>query len=98
MNRITNAPPTTNEVMPLSDRVAPQRRPDGAFFDDLHRRRQRAGAQNDRQIARFLDVEAAGDRGPAAADAFLDHRRRVDIVVEHDRHAALHVGRSDLFE
>ena len=36
--------------------------------------------------------------GAAAADALLDHRRRVDGVVEHDRQAAADVGGGDLLE
>ncbi len=50
------------------------------------------------KIARFFDVEIAGDRCPAAADPLLNHRGGIDAVVEHDGEAALDVGRGDLFE
>ena len=60
---------------PLADRVLAQRRSDGSLLDDLDRRRQRAGAQNDRQIPRFFDIEAAGNGCPTAADPFLNYRR-----------------------
>ena len=68
------------------DRVFAHRRPDRAFFDDVDGRGQGAGAQDDGQVLRFVDAEVAGDRGAATADALADDRRRIDGVVENDRH------------
>ena len=39
---------------PALDVVRAQARPDRAFLDDFHRRGQRAGAQQQRHIMRFL--------------------------------------------
>jgi hypothetical protein len=62
-------------------------------------RRQRAGAQHNRQVARGVDVEvAAGDRGIARGDAVADERRRLDDAVEDDRELAADVGPGDARE
>ncbi len=83
---------------PLVDRVAPQGGADRAVFEDLHRRRQRAGAQDDGQIGGLLLGEGAADLGTAAGDPLADHRRRVDGVVEDDGHALADTGGGDLVE
>ena len=59
---------------------------------------ERASAQDDREIARFFDIEVTSDRCPAAADPFLNHRGGINPVIEHDGEAAFHVGGGDLFE
>ena len=46
--------------------------------------RQRAGAQQDRQIVRLLDREVAGDLPVAAEDRRLDDGRRDHVPVEDD--------------
>ena len=50
------------------DRIRAQFGADGAFFQDLQRRRQRAGAQQDGQVVGVLGGEAAGDAARAAQD------------------------------
>src|SRR5437762_11357357 len=80
------------------DGVLSERRSDGTLFGNLHGCRPSASAQDNRQITRLLDSEAAGDGSPPAADPFLNHRRRVDSIVEHDTPPTLHVSRRDPFE
>ncbi len=69
----------------LFDRILAEPRPDGAFLDDRQRRRQRAGAQQDRQIVGRLHGEIAGNLSGAAGDRFADHGRGNHLIVEHDR-------------
>ena len=68
----------------LLDRILAEAGTDGALLDDGQRRRQRAGAQQDREIVGALHGEAAGDLARAAEDRLADHRRRDHLVVEHD--------------
>ena len=70
-----------------ADRVGAERRPDRPLFEEVHRRRQRAGAKDQRQVLRLLLREAAGDL-PLVGDARLNRRRREHAVVENDREAA----------
>jgi hypothetical protein len=56
------------------------------------------GAQNDRQIARFLDIEAAGNRSPAAGDSFLNHWRGINPVIENDCQTPANIGAGNLFK
>ena len=70
--------------MPFSIEVLAEAGADGALLDDGQRRRQRAGAQQDREIVRLLHREAAGNLAGAAEDRLADHRRRDHLVVEHD--------------
>ena len=69
----------------LFDRVLAEAGTDGALLDDGERRRQRAGAQQDREIIGLLHREIAGDLPLPAGDRLLDDRRRDHLVVEHDR-------------
>ena len=66
------------------DRILAEARADGALLDHGQRRRQRAGAQQDREIVGRLHGETAGDLPGAAGDRFADDRRRNHLVVEHD--------------
>ena len=52
------------------DRVAAEIGTDGALFDDRERHRQRAGAQQGRELGRLFDGEAAADLAGAAGDRF----------------------------
>ena len=67
------------------DRIGAEIGADRALLEDRDRRRQRAGAQQQRQIARRLHREAARDDAAAAEDRLADHRRADHLVVEHDR-------------
>ena len=69
----------------LLDRILAEPRPDGAFLDHRQWRRQRAGAQQDREIVGGLHGEIAGNLPGAAGDRFADHGRGNHLVVEHDR-------------
>ncbi len=73
------------------DRIRAEFGADRALFEDLDRRRQRAGAQQQRKIARRLDGKAAGNDAAAAEDRFADNRRADHLVVEHDREGFPHV-------
>ncbi len=57
---------------------------DGALFENGQRRRQRARAQQQRQVVGRLHGEAALDDAGAAEDRLADHRRADHLVVEHD--------------
>ena len=70
--------------MPFSIEVLAEAGADRALLDDGQRRRQRAGAQQDREVVGLLDREVAGDLAGAAEDRLADHRRRDHLVVEHD--------------
>ena len=80
----------------LLDRVAAHGRADLGLEGLVQRRRQRARAQHADQILRLLlqlerIAEAAQRDAAARADAALDHRRAVDLVVEQHRHLAADV-------
>ena len=72
------------------DRFPPERRPDGALLENVHRRRQRAGAKNEREVLRLL-LGKAPCNPPFVRNARLDGRRRKHAVVENDREAAADV-------
>ena len=74
--------------MPLVIEVLPEAGADHALLDRGQLRRQRAGAQQHREIVRLLDREVAGNLPRAAEDRLADHRRRDHLVVEHDRERA----------
>ncbi len=67
--------PHSGRIEALGDVVGAQARADGAFLDDFHRRGQRAGAQQQRDVVGFDGAHAAGNLHPAAADLGADHRR-----------------------
>src|SRR5213078_316988 len=71
-------------ALAVLDRVLAQAGTDDALLDHLQRRRQRAGAQQDREIVRLLHGEAAGNLAGTADDRFADHRRGDYLVVEDD--------------
>ena len=74
--------------MPLTIESCPRPAPTTRCSISGQRRRQRAGAQQDREIVRLLDREAAGNLARAAEDRLADHRRGDHLVVEHDRERA----------
>ena len=82
---------------------APEARADGALLDDLHRRGERAGAQQQREVVRFRAcVMHAGDLDAAAEISLLDHRRgdhlALALLDQQDRHALADVLARDLLE
>ena len=72
-------------IAPAWIESAPSCGADRALLEDRDRRRQGAGAQQQRQIAGRLHREAAGDDAAAAEDRLADDRRADHLVVEHDR-------------
>ncbi len=80
-----------------ADRIGAERRTDGALFEIGQVRRQRARAQLQRQVLRFLVREVAGDAA-FIVDARLDDRRRLHAVVEHDAELAADVGLREVAE
>ena len=67
------------------DRILAEARPDGALLQIDQRGRQRAGAQQQRQVLRLRHGERAGDDAAAAQDRLADHRRADHLIVEHHR-------------
>ena len=55
-----------------ADRVGAEARPDGALLDDGQLGGQRAGAEQDGEVVRRLDGEAAADLAGAAEDRLAD--------------------------
>ncbi len=82
--------------MPASIEVLAETRADRALLHDVELGRQRAGAQQNREIIGLLGGEAAGDLTRAAGDWTENARRRDHLVVEHDRKQAADVLRRDL--
>ena len=72
-------------MMPARIESLAERRTDLALFERIERRRQRAGAEHERQILRLLLREAAGNPRFSLRDPRLDDRRRPHGVVEDDR-------------
>ena len=70
--------------MPASIEVLAETRPDRALLDHGQLGGQGAGAQQDRQAARLVDGEIAGDLTGAPGDRRADDRGRDDLAVEHD--------------
>ena len=85
-------------IMPWRIESAPSDGPDRALLEDRDRRRQRARAQHDGEVARLLDRELPGDDGAAARDPLVDARRRVDVAVEDDGELPADVLLGDLAE
>src|SRR5205085_11521428 len=69
----------------LLDRILAEARTDGALLDHRERCRQRAGAQEDREVVGRLHGEIARDLALSAGDRLADHGRGDHLVVEHDR-------------
>ena len=84
--------------MPASIEVLAEAGADGALLNDGELRRQRAGAQQHREVVGLLDGEIAGDLSRAAGDRPEDARRRNDLVVEHDGERTADVLAGDLAE
>ena len=82
----------------LADRVSAERRAHRSFLEDHHRRRQRARAQDDGEVARFLDGELAGDDGAAAGNTLVDPGGRIHVAIEDDGQMLANVLLSDLAE
>ncbi len=91
-----------HRVKTLADVLLPQAGADGALFDDVHRRSQGTGAQQQRGVVGFLHGHVAGDLYPAAGDFAADHRGGDDFAasaVEQNHGGALaHVLPRDLLE
>src|ERR1700730_18067227 len=69
----------------LLDRILAEAGADGALLDHRQRRRQGAGAQQDRQIVGGLHREAAGNLPRTAGDGLADDGGGNHLIVEHDR-------------
>src|SRR5271166_5989982 len=80
------------------DRILPETGPYRALLDHGELRRQGAGPEQDREAARFVEGEIAGDLPGAAGDRRANHGRRNDLAVEHDGKWPADVLRSDLPE
>ena len=71
------------------DVLLAQARADRAFLDDFHRRRERARADQQREVGGFLHREVAGDLelvAELALDAGDRDRLALAFLVQHDRH------------
>jgi hypothetical protein len=80
------------------DRIGAEARADGALLHNVELGRQRAGAEQDREIVRLLDGEAALDVARPAGDRRADAGGGDDLVVEHDGERPPHVLRRRLAE
>ncbi|SBP87233.1 hypothetical protein THIARS_50481 [Thiomonas delicata] len=91
-----------HRVKALRDVLLAQARADGAFLDDLHRRRQRSGAQQQGDIVGFRHGHVARDLHAAAGDFATHHRRGHDLgavaVDQHHRNTLADVGAGDVAE
>src|SRR5574343_1369326 len=89
-------------VEALADVLGTERRADGAFLDDVHRRSQRTGAQQQGGVVGFHGGHATGDLHAAAADFVADHRRgdhfALALFDEQDGHALIDVLEGDVAE
>ena len=81
-----------------ADRIGAEIGTDGAFLEDGERRRQGAGAKQQRQILRLDGGETAGDDAGAAHDRFADDRGADDLAVENDGEGPADVLLGDLAE
>ena len=84
MKTITRIMPSTAASSPARIESAPRPGPTERCSITVKRRRQGAGAQQQRQVLRLLNAEVAADHAAAAEDRLADHRRRDHLVVEHD--------------
>ena len=86
----------------LLDVLGAQARADGAFFDDVHRRGERAGAQQQRRVVGFHRAHAAGNLHAATADFGADDRCgdyfALALLDEQDGHALADVFTGDVLE
>ena len=84
------------------DVVSAERGADGALLDDLHGRRQRTRAQQQRDFGRFCGAHLAADLHPAAADFAADHRCGHYLAFaffnQQNRHAFADVVAREVFE
>ncbi len=83
--------PTSRGQDSLTDRIASERRPDGALLERRQRCRQRAAAQNEREVGRRLRREVAAFDEAGLVDLAVDDRSGDDLVVENDGQAAFDV-------
>jgi hypothetical protein len=91
--------PYSTLLKPLRDVLGPQAGADGAFFNDVHRRGQGAGAREQRDVGRFLRREVAGDL-EIGAEFTLDGGHRdglaLALFVQHDGHGLAQVFTRDM--
>ena len=85
-------------VLALGDRVLAEAGADHALLDRRELGRQRAGAQQDREVVRGLHGEVAGNLPAPAEDRLADDGRRDHLVVEDDRERPADVLLGDLAE
>ena len=98
MKTTTATSATTAAMAPARMESCAEARADGALLDDGQVGRQRAGAQQHREVLRALDGEIALDLAGAAEDRRADHRRGDVLVVEHDGEAAADIRLRHLAE
>ena len=84
--------PMPREMAPARTASAPQLRPHRALLHEVQLGRQRAGAQQQRQVGGAVGGEVAGDLARAAQDGGLDHRVGDHLAVQHDGEATAHIG------
>ncbi len=80
------------------DRICPQARAHGAFFNHIERSWKRAGPQQNRKIARRFGGEIARNLSRTTGNRLLDRRRGYHLPVEHDGEAAPDILRGDFTE
>src|SRR5208337_5152518 len=69
----------------VANGVRPERRANRALFKILDRSRKRASAQHQGEVVRGFLAEVPVNAS-RILDAALDHRRRIDLLFEHDSH------------
>jgi hypothetical protein len=84
MKMMTSTTPTMLATVPAWMESAPSSAPTVRSSRIEIGARQGARAQQQREVARRLHREAAGDDAAAAEDRLADHRRADHLVVEHD--------------
>ena len=81
-----------------ADRIGAELRPDALLLDDVERRGQGAGAQQQGEVGRRLRGEIAGDLPGAAGDRLTDDRRLDDLAVQDDGEGLADIGGGDIGE
>ena len=74
----------TQAILPALMESAPRSGPDRPLFQDLHRRGQGAGAQQEREVVGLLDGEIAGNLPVTADDGLANYGRADDLGIQHD--------------
>src|ERR1039458_9168425 len=78
----------------LADRIGAQRWPHRDLLQVLDSRRQRAGAQRQRQVLGLFRTERTG-YAALIVDLFLNGGHRFHFVIQHDRQFVAYVGRGE---